>query len=86
MGRTLRYGAPMPTTQTFLDLTIFSAILWGLPYQQRLSRVVEGTGPATPQQPGATAKVLIPAQWGEIRSSIDRPPVVEDSTPKLKSN
>jgi hypothetical protein len=30
--------------------------------------------------------VLIPAQWGEIRSSIDRPSVVEDSTPKLKSN
>jgi hypothetical protein len=25
-----------------------------------------------PQQPGAIAKVLIPAQWGEIRSSIDR--------------
>jgi hypothetical protein len=76
----------MLTAQTFLDLTIFSASLWGLPYQPRLSRVVEGTGPATPQQPGATAKVLIPAQWGEIRSSIDRPPVVEDSTPKLKSN
>jgi hypothetical protein len=72
--------------QSSLDLTIVSAILLGLPYQQRLSRVVEGTGPATPQQPGATAKVLIPAQWGEIRSSIDRPPVVEDSTPKLKSN
>jgi hypothetical protein len=74
------------TTQSFLDLTKISAILRWLPYQQRLSRVVEGTGPATPQQPGATAKVLIPAQWGEIRSSIDRPPVVEDSTPKLKSN
>ena len=78
-------GAPMLSPQSFLDLTILSAILQGLPYQQRLSRVVEGTGPATPQQPGATAKVLIPAQWGEIRSSIDRPPVVEDSTPKLKS-
>jgi hypothetical protein len=81
-----RCGALMLTPQSFLDLTIFSATLEGLPYQQRLSRVVEGTGPATPQQPGATAKVLIPAQWGEIRSSIDRPPVVEDSTPKLKSN
>ena len=39
---------------------------------QRLSRVAEGTGPTKPQQPGAVAKVLIPAQWGEIRSSIDR--------------
>src|SRR5580692_1161776 len=72
--------------KTMLDGLIDSAMLRLLPYQQRLSRVVEGTGPTTPQQPGATAKVLIPAQWGEIRSSIDRPPVVEDSTPKLKSN
>src|ERR1700691_6531291 len=28
--------------------------------RQRLSRVAEGTGPLKPQQPGATAKVLIP--------------------------
>ena len=55
------------------DLTPRYVLLCSLlPYQQRLSRVVEGTGPATPQQPGATAKVLIPAQWGEIRSSMDR--------------
>jgi hypothetical protein len=58
--------------QTMLDGLMDSATLSLLPYQQRLSRVAEGTGPATPQQPGATAKVLIPAQWGEIRSSIDR--------------
>jgi hypothetical protein len=32
--------------------------------RQRLSRVAEGTGPLKPQQPGATAKVLIPAQVG----------------------
>jgi hypothetical protein len=32
--------------------------------QQRLSRVAEGTGPLKPQQPGANAKVLIPAQVG----------------------
>ena len=32
--------------------------------QQRLSRVAEGTGPMKPQQPGASAKVLIPAQVG----------------------
>jgi len=54
--RTACNGARPP--QSSLDLAEFSAILRGLPYQQRLSRVVEGTGPATPQQPGATAKVL----------------------------
>ena len=32
--------------------------------RQRLSRVAEGTGPLKPQQPGANAKVLIPAQVG----------------------
>lgn len=59
------------------------AIIVLLVYHQRLSRVAEGTGPLKPQQPGPCAKVLIPAQWGEIRSSVDRNPVVEDSTPKL---
>jgi len=49
-------------------------MLVSLPYQQRLSRVAEGTGPKTPQQPGPSTKVLIPAQWGEIRSSTDRIP------------
>ena len=49
----------------------FGKIL-SLANHQRLSRVAEGTGPMKPQQPGAIAKVLIPAQWGEIRSSIDR--------------
>jgi hypothetical protein len=61
---------------TFLFLTSGAALLsfcccWK---RQRLSRVAEGTGPETPQQPGASAKVLIPAQWGEIRSSTDRDP------------
>jgi hypothetical protein len=32
--------------------------------KQRLSRVAEGTGPLKPQQPGANAKVLTPAQVG----------------------
>jgi hypothetical protein len=48
-----------------LDSGFPFAILALLPYQQRLSRVVEGTGPKTPQQPGANAKVLIPASVGE---------------------
>jgi len=55
--------------------TLFTFVnLDSLPYQQRLSRVAEGTGPTTPQQPGPCTKVLIPAQWGEIRSSTDRNP------------
>lgn len=45
-----------------LDSALTSDILFLLPYQQRLSRVAEGTGPETPQQPGAIAKVLIPAR------------------------
>jgi hypothetical protein len=60
--------------QIALDTLFTFAILDLLPYQQRLSRVAEGTGPTTPQQPGPCAKVLIPAQWGEIRSSTDRNP------------
>ncbi len=60
--------------QIALDTLFTFAILDLLPYQQRLSRVAEGTGPTTPQQPGPCTKVLIPAQWGEIRSSTDRNP------------
>jgi hypothetical protein len=57
--------------QTMLDIASAFVNLFVLLYRQRLSRVAEGTGPKTPQQPGASAKVLIPAQWGEIRSSTD---------------
>jgi hypothetical protein len=60
--------------QIVLDTPFAFVILGLLPYQQRLSRVAEGTGPTTPQQPGPCTKVLIPAQWGEIRSSTDRNP------------
>ena len=57
-----------------LDSASPFAMIFSLAYHQRLSRVAEGTGPLTPQQPGPCAKVLIPAQWGEIRSSVDRNP------------
>ena len=57
-----------------LDSASPFAIIFSLAYHQRLSRVAEGTGPLKPQQPGPCAKVLIPAQWGEIRSSVDRNP------------
>ena len=47
-------------------LTAFPILLFSIRCfnQQRLSRVAEGTGPLKPQQPGANAKVLIPAQVG----------------------
>src|ERR1700691_5486574 len=50
----------------FLLLTALSILLLWIRCcnRQRLSRVAEGTGPLKPQQPGATAKVLIPAQVG----------------------
>jgi len=59
----IRTGGITPT-QSVLDITQAFANLLLLLNQQRLSRVAEGTGPKTPQQPGASAKVLIPAQWG----------------------
>ena len=63
-----------PPDISFLDFGGDFVKLFVLLKRQRLSRVAEGTGPETPQQPGASAKVLIPAQWGEIRSSTDRNP------------
>jgi len=50
--------------ETFLDKGLGFAKIFVLLNKQRLSRVAEGTGPTTPQQPGASAKVLTPAQWG----------------------
>ena len=49
-----------------LFLTALSILLFWIRCcnRRRLSRVAEGTGPLKPQQPGATAKVLIPAQVG----------------------
>src|ERR1700722_8974177 len=49
-----------PALTPILDLLCFGCCF----SRQRLSRVAEGTGPLKPQQPGATAKVLIPAQGG----------------------
>jgi hypothetical protein len=57
MGDARRAESVLDITQTFDNLFV-------LLNRQRLSRVVEGTGPKKPQQPGASAKVLIPAQWG----------------------
>ena len=42
--------------QIVLDTPFAFAILGLLPYQQRLSRVAEGTGPQTPQQPGCNCQ------------------------------
>lgn len=57
MGNARRAESVLDITQAFDNLFV-------LLNRQRLSRVAEGTGPKTPQQPGASAKVLIPAQWG----------------------
>lgn len=45
--------------------------------RQRLSRVAEGTGPKKPQQPGASAKVLIPARKRAFRSGAKTPDLKE---------
>jgi hypothetical protein len=59
-------GLAYPRTRTTPPLTpILVLLCFGCCFnRQRLSRVAEGTGPLKPQQPGATAKVLIPAQVG----------------------
>ena len=63
--RGTRAGLSEHSNDSGLDSNLGFVMLCSLPVtRQRLSRVAEGTGPLKPQQPGATAKVLIPAQVG----------------------